>query len=172
MVSTTCPLCSNALEIETKYIGKGIMCPFCQKLFVPPMPHSGVGLAAIALAGVAVLIELLVLAYFVSGVAWNTGFERIRGVMVFGRFLGLILSWMGIACGVLGMLHRKRRRDAARWGLIVNVLVNVFVWSWLLFRPDLGGHGRLSDPTRPAVTVLQGAIPAPAARAPVESADS
>jgi hypothetical protein len=138
MLATTCPQCSNTLEIETKYVGKNVLCPFCQQLFVPPQPHSGLGLASLGLAGGALLIELFALVYFLSGGAWHTGFlsaERVRTIMVFIRFIGLILSWMGVACGILGMMKKRRRTDAAKWGLIANIVLDVFVCGYLIVSP-------------------------------------
>jgi hypothetical protein len=138
MVFTTCPSCNNDLEIDGKYVGKGVMCPYCQKLFVPPLPNATLGIAALSLAGLAALIELFTLAYFLTGAHWQAGFVSagaVRVIMILLRFLGLIMSWMGIGCAAVALTKKRRRKNAAKWGLIVNIALNVFVCGYVIFEP-------------------------------------
>ena len=140
MVFTTCPSCNNELEIESKYLGKGVMCPYCQKLFVPPLPNATLGIAALSLAGLAVLIELFVLVYFLTGASWHTGFlsvKRVQMLMYLIRFLGLIISWTGIGCAIFAMLRRRRRKNAAKWALLINVALTLFVCGYFMLEDRL-----------------------------------
>lgn len=140
MVFTSCPSCQNELEIEGKYLGKGVMCPYCQKLFVPPLPNATLGIAAASLAGLAVIIEMLALVYFLTGANWHAGFlsvDAVRVIMGILRFLGLIVSWIGIACAGFALTKKRRRKNAAKWGLIVNISLNVFVCGYFITKPYL-----------------------------------
>jgi hypothetical protein len=140
MVFTTCPSCRNELEIEGKYLGKGVMCPYCQKLFVPPLPNATLGIAAVSLAGLAVLIELFTLVYFLTGANWHAGFlsvDAVRAIMGLLRFVGLIVSWIGIACAGFALTKKRRRKNAAKWGLIVNLALNLFVCGYFVAKPRL-----------------------------------
>ena len=74
MVSTTCPSCSQDLEIDAKLLGKGVLCPYCHKLFVPPFPHSGFAVAACFLGPVAIVLEFFLLVYALIGTNWHTSF--------------------------------------------------------------------------------------------------
>jgi hypothetical protein len=157
MLVTSCPSCKNQLEIESKYAGKSVLCPYCQQLFVPPRPNSGFGVAALSLAGLAAVIELFALVYFATGAGWQMGYlsaERVRVIMVFVRFSGLLVSWSGIGCAVLGLMRKRRSKFAAKWGLIINLGLNFLVCGFLMVSPFLPK----SEPPAPA--------PAPA---PVES---
>lgn len=140
MVLTSCPSCQNALEIEGKFLGKGVMCPYCQKLFVPPLPNATLGIAAASLAGLAVVIELFTLVYFLTGANWQAGIlsaDAVRVLMGLLRFLGLIVSWIGIACAGFALAKKRRRKSAAKWGLIVNLALNVFVCGYFVTKPYL-----------------------------------
>lgn len=156
MVFTSCPSCQNELEIEGKYLGKGVLCPYCQKMFVPPLPNATLGIAALSLAGVALLIELFVLVYFLTGASWHTGFlsvKRVQTLMYLIRFLGLIVSWIGIACAGFALVKKRRRKNAAKWGLILNIAMNVFVCGYFMLEDHL--------PKRPPPAETEEVAPAP-----------
>jgi hypothetical protein len=137
MVSTTCPSCSHDLEIDAKLLGKGVLCPYCHKLFVPPFPHSGFAVAACFLGPVAIVLEFFLLVYALIGTNWHTSFlpaERLRPFMGFLGFASIVLTWIGITCAGFAFTQKKRRRSSAKWGLILNVLPNVFCCGYMVVR--------------------------------------
>ncbi|GIW80767.1 MAG: hypothetical protein KatS3mg105_2574 [Gemmatales bacterium] len=125
VVVVRCTHCGNDVSFEVKYLGKNVLCPYCQKLFVPPYQHSGYGIAAFWLGITGILFEAGAITYTALDPDWALVFLSARNIKMLLRFVGLlgvVLSWIGIGCAVAGYKQKRRRKFFCKWGLILCLL--------------------------------------------------
>ena len=138
MRSYNCPQCNNENLVEDRYLGKKILCPHCHNLFIPPFPQSGLGVVSVLLGLGAIVIEIAAIVFFQLSPSWELDYAAQLKVLVrFLGFLGFIMTWGGIACAVMAFQRKKRRKTAAKWGLIVNILPNLFCLGYFSIKPFL-----------------------------------
>lgn len=140
MPSRYCPTCQNELLIDDPSLGKQMLCPFCHKIFVPPYAHSGLGIVSCIMGGFIIVVEIAIIITLMINPTWESegfGPKHLRGLLKFLSMLSVFASWIGIACAGMAYQQKRRNKLFAKWGLILNILPNLFCMGYVVARPFL-----------------------------------
>lgn len=141
MPSRYCPSCHNELLIDEPSLGKKMLCPYCHQMFVPPYSHSGLGIVSAIMGGFIIAVEVAIIITLMVNPTWESegGFQprHLKNILRIASMLSVFTSWIGIACAGVAYQQKRRNKVFAKWGLILNILPNIFCMSYVMVRPFL-----------------------------------